>query len=510
MEVKTRISRSLQKRLVIAIVVASSAITTVFTAISFYMDYQVESRALEATFSSIERQDLEGLAHSLTDLNRQSVQSKIQEITGSSDIEHVMVFDEQGQLYAEAKAEQGQERIKSYLGLEGFFAQSQLMKTYPLIHPLKAPLQIGKLSVALTQQNMYVRLSNRASYFFLAQGCKTLLVSLLIAWICSLLVTQHLRHIVSYLSQYNFEAQKPEEPLLLLREPPQKADELDALVETLNILAARLHYFKSQAQEQIERKDQEIRGQRLISSNVAKLATLGEMAGGIAHEINNPLHIIKGYNDILVDQLGQGIMDREVLHRASLVIEKNSNRIGRIVSSLLMFSRKGDQEIFEFTNMPRLIDQVVSMTQALAENHGIRFLVEIDDIEEQQKVECNQVQIAQVLINIINNAIDAIVEKNIREPWIRVTGRSLLDKIVIEVIDCGEGIPDDVAAKVFEPFFTTKEVGKGTGLGLSVSFGIIEKHGGRLFLDKNSRHTSFVMELPYQHKLPESQVSKVS
>jgi len=506
MEVKTRISRSLQQRLVVAILVASSAITTLFTAISFYMDYQLEIKSMEATFNSIQLSSVDSLANSLSDSNRESVQAQIHGIIDRSDIEKVIVFDEQSQVYAEAKADKSKERIKSYLGLEGFFEYRQAIKIYPLINPKQGTHQIGTVSVEATQRNMYVRLSNKAIYFFLAQGCKTLLVSLLIGWIFSLLVTQHLRHIVSYLSQNNFEAEKPEEPLTLVRDPPKKADELDALAETLNILAARLHFFKSQVQEQFDRKDQEIRDQRLISSNVVKLATLGEMAGGIAHEINNPLHIIKGYNDILVDQLGQGIMDREVLHRAALVIEKNSNRIGRIVSSLLMFSRKGDQEIFEFTNMPRLIDQVVSMTQALAENHGIRFLVEIDEIEEHQKVECNQVQIAQVLINIINNAIDAIVEKNIQEPWIRVAGRSLDDKIVIEVIDCGEGIPDEVAAKIFEPFFTTKEVGKGTGLGLSMSFGIVEQHGGRLFLDKKSRHTSFVMELPYQHIIPKGRV----
>jgi C4-dicarboxylate-specific signal transduction histidine kinase len=115
-------------------------------------------------------------------------------------------------------------------------------------------------------------------------------------------------------------------------------------------------------------------------------------------------------------------------------------------------------------------------------------------------VECNEVQIAQVLINIINNAIDAIVEQERRDPWIRVVGHADTDGVAIDVIDCGHGIPDEVAIKMFEPFFTTKEVGKGTGLGLSMSLGIVEQHHGRLYLDKARSNTCFVVELPYQQE----------
>jgi signal transduction histidine kinase len=165
-----------------------------------------------------------------------------------------------------------------------------------------------------------------------------------------------------------------------------------------------------------------------------------------------------------------------------------------------MFSRKGDQESLGLINLPKLIDQVVSITQPLAENHGIRFEVDLDELDEERPVEGSEVQIAQVLINIINNAIDAIVEHERRDPWIRVVGRADGDSVAIEVIDCGPGIPDEVASKMFEPFYTTKEVGKGTGLGLSMSLGIVEQHHGRLYLDKARPHTCFVVELPYQQE----------
>lgn len=510
MDVQTKSSRSLQKRLVIAILVASSAITTLFTAISFYMDYRVEMSSLESAFVNIQHSSVESLAQSLYDFNSESVQTQINGIMGISDIAKVVVFGEDGKAYAHARTDDSKDKIKSYVGLEKLFDERRSVKIYSLMNPKVPAQQIGTLSVEATQRNMLVRLSNKALYFFLTQGLKTLLVSLIIMWIFNLLVTQHLRHTVEYLESYNFESEEPGEPLALDRVPPRHFDELDALVGTVNTLSARLHYFNSRVQEQFHRKEQEIRDQRAIASNVVKLATLGEMAGGIAHEINNPLHIIKGYNDILVDQLGQGIMDREVLHRASLVIDRNTNRIARIVTSLLMFSRKGDQEVFEDSSMVRLIDQVVSITQPLAENHGIRFLAEVQELDESSLVECNQVQIAQVLINIISNAIDAIVEKDVREPWIRVVGRSTDNGVQIEVIDCGEGIPEDVAIRMFEPFFTTKEVGKGTGLGLSMSLGIVEQHGGQLFLDKNSQHTSFVMELPYKQLKRSTRVKRGS
>lgn len=497
---KRKISRSLRKRLVITILVASSALTTLFTAISFYMDYRVEMNSLESTFVSIKHSSVGAIAQSLYDFNAEAVQTQIHGITGISDVMKVVVFGEDGRVYAQAMADEAKGAVRSYVGLEKIFNERRSVKIYPLMNPMAPAHQIGTLSVEASQRNIFVRLSNKAIYFFLTQGLKTFLVSLIIMWIFQYLVTQHLLHIVEYLGIYHFETKEPSEPLALNRLPPRHPDELDSLVETINTLSQRLHYFNSRMQQQFHRKEQEIRDQRAIASNVVKLATLGEMAGGIAHEINNPLHIIKGYNDILVDQLGQGIMDREVLHRASLVIDKNTHRIARIVSSLLMFSRKGDPEIFEFISLPRLIDQVVSITQPLAENHGIRFEADLDNLSEELRVECNQVQIAQVLINIINNAIDAIVDHGRRDPWIRVVGRSVQDKVLIEVIDCGEGIPEDVAGKMFEPFFTTKEVGKGTGLGLSMSLGIVEQHGGKLYLDKQNPHTCFIMELPYQHR----------
>ncbi|HYX36653.1 MAG TPA: ATP-binding protein [Oligoflexus sp.] len=493
-------SRSLQRRLVITILVASSALTTLFTAISFYMDYRVEVSSLEATFESIQHSSVKNITESLYDFDVESVKTQINGITGIRDIMKVVVLGEDGKVYAEAYADPAQGAVLSYVGLEKIFNERRTLKIYPLFNPKVPTQQIGVLSVEASQRNMFVRLSNKAIYFFLTQGLKTLIVSLIIIWIFQVLVTQHMKRIVEYLGIYDFQADQAGDPLALDRVPPRRPDELDAMVDTVNTLSTRLHYFNSRMQQQFHLKDQEVRDQRAIASNVVKLATLGEMAGGIAHEINNPLHIIKGYNDILVDQLGQGIMDREVLHRASLVIDKNTNRIARIVSSLLMFSRKGDQEIFELISLSKLIDQVVSITQPLAENHGIRFEVDVEELDELLRVECSQVQIAQVLINLINNAIDAIVDQDRADPWIRVAGHGDHERVRIEVIDCGEGIPDAVATKIFEPFFTTKEVGKGTGLGLSMSLGIVEQHRGRLYLDKQKFNTCFVIELPLEHQ----------
>jgi signal transduction histidine kinase len=497
---KRQYSRSLQRRLVITILVASSALTTLFTAISFYLDYREEMNSLTSTFESIEHSSVNNIAQSLYDFNSEAVQTQIVGITGIRDIMKVLVYGEDGKVYAQAKAEPHKNEVVSFVGLEKVFEENRTMKVYPLMNPKESAQQIGSLSVEASQRNMLVRLSNKAIYFFLTQGMKTLIVSLIIIWIFRFLVTQHLWKIVKHLGIYDFQAEEMGDPLTLKRTAPPRPDELDALVDTVNTLSQRLHFYNAAMKEQFSIKEREIRDQRAIANNVVKLATLGEMAGGIAHEINNPLHIIKGYNDILVDQLGQGIMDREVLHRASLVIDKNTNRIARIVSSLLMFSRKGDQESLGLINLPKLIDQVVSITQPLAENHGIRFEVDLDELDEERPVEGSEVQIAQVLINIINNAIDAIVEHERRDPWIRVVGRADGDSVAIEVIDCGPGIPDEVASKMFEPFYTTKEVGKGTGLGLSMSLGIVEQHHGRLYLDKARPHTCFVVELPYQQE----------
>jgi C4-dicarboxylate-specific signal transduction histidine kinase len=113
---------------------------------------------------------------------------------------------------------------------------------------------------------------------------------------------------------------------------------------------------------------------------------------------------------------------------------------------------------------------------------------------EDGQVNCRPTQLSQVLLNLLSNAFDAV--SALSEKWVRLTVTQEEQKLIIKVIDSGNGIPSDIAEKIMQPFFTTKVIGKGTGLGLSISRGIIESHEGALFYDPSEKNTTFVIELP--------------
>ena len=119
-------------------------------------------------------------------------------------------------------------------------------------------------------------------------------------------------------------------------------------------------------------------------------------------------------------------------------------------------------------------------------------------LDEEHLVECREAEIGQVIVNLINNACDAVKDENQR--WVKVEVCSNSEKVFIQVTDSGPGIPDDLKEKILKPFFTTKPVGQGTGLGLSITKSILDAHQGQLCLDENSKNTKFVVELPKYRK----------
>ncbi len=223
----------------------------------------------------------------------------------------------------------------------------------------------------------------------------------------------------------------------------------------------------------------------------AKLASLGELAGGIAHEINNPLAVI-----LTSTTLMRAIFDKEPrLKDPRLVsavdsIENTVNRITNIVDGMKKLLRHE-----ETVKVPCEMSAIVRTSFMLCADRmnscGIRH--------ELNLVDCvfvfgNQTQLSQVFVNLINNAIDAV--KGEQEAWIRIDLEKGLEKVRFSVTDSGEPVPEEMRGRIFEPFYTSKEVGKGTGLGLSISREIVRQHGGEIYLNGQASYTQFVVELP--------------
>lgn len=254
-----------------------------------------------------------------------------------------------------------------------------------------------------------------------------------------------------------------------------------------------IHEIKSTLEE-LKRQDAIIREQQVKIISSAKMSSLGEMAGGIAHEINNPLAIISLCVNQIRDALNQRDIDQPRLREATDKIDTTIRRIGKIVKGLRAFSRSGEHDPFEFVPVAQIVTDTLELCREKFRSQGVDL--RLPPQLPTAPLQCRAVQISQVLLNLLSNAYDAVHERE--GGWVEIDARVEGTEVVLSVTDSGTGIAPEVANRVLDPFFTTKDVGEGTGLGLSIAKGIIEDHRGRLEYVANSPSTRFQFRLPLQ------------
>ena len=231
--------------------------------------------------------------------------------------------------------------------------------------------------------------------------------------------------------------------------------------------------------------------QKAKAEQSARMAALGQMAGGVAHEINSPLAIISLSMEIIKLNLEKNHSSDSDMAKHVSRIQSTVERISKIIRNLLLFSRDGGKEPFEKFCMNDLIERTLTLCQEKFLSAGIQLIY---NPQSQLWVLGREVQFSQVLLNLLNNAFDACVKE--KSPWIRIELHDLGDVVESAVSNSGSLISESIHSKLFEPFFTTKEIGQGTGLGLSLSRGIVEEHGGQLQLDLHAAHTRFYFQIP--------------
>ena len=235
----------------------------------------------------------------------------------------------------------------------------------------------------------------------------------------------------------------------------------------------------------------DIEQRRLMEKQMAqteKLASIGQLSAGFAHEINNPLGIILGYTQLLLKNKGSGAERHDDLK----TIEKNVRNCKTIVEDLLSFARESESKK-ELTGIHNIIDDVLSFMQHHTNLDNIQISTDYDP--QVPLMELDAKKIKQVFINLLINARHAIDQQgNIKI----TTGLDRdADQLLVKVTDSGHGIDKKNISRIFDPFFTTKPTGKGTGLGLSVSYGIIKNHGGDIAVESEiGKGSTFTMTLP--------------
>lgn len=268
-----------------------------------------------------------------------------------------------------------------------------------------------------------------------------------------------------------------------------------ALADRIRVTTRDLQDSNTQLDLEIkERKlaEGKLERQRMDMVHSEKMSALGRMAGGIAHEINNPLAIIQGNASLLGSVSRQGEANWEKVQEIATVIEQTTGRISRIMKSMRTLARNSQNDPMERVPASSIFADTLTLCQERYQQKAIRL--EMPVLTEEVFLLCRSAEICQVLVNLLNNSFDAV--ENSEEKWVVVGLLEEKDRILISVTDSGSGIPESSRDRIQEPFFTTKEVGRGTGLGLSISRTIMSNHRGSLWLEESSANTKFMIALP--------------
>jgi C4-dicarboxylate-specific signal transduction histidine kinase len=277
----------------------------------------------------------------------------------------------------------------------------------------------------------------------------------------------------------------PEVVHLLTRSQQERDEARSALLASERVLAERQ---RLQAELDLERNLREKR-----------IEALSHMAGGLAHEISNPLAIIHATASDLSSFNPDNLEPAEIMKAAQLIV-LTADRASRILRGLRGFARQAANDPMEYASIDRIITEAMHLQEARFDRHSVALECHVDhDIPH---ILCRETQIGQIVNNLLNNSFDAIVERHCPVRWVKIDAARQRESVCVDVIDSGLGIDEETRKHLMDPFFTTKTRGLGMGVGLSLSRAIAQEHGGTLELIPGSPFTTFRLLIPIDFNPP--------
>jgi signal transduction histidine kinase len=513
-------------RLLRAVVLASALLAALAAGVLVALDYRREIAAIDDGLARLERTSMPSIANSLWSFDETQLRLQLVGLLQQQDVRFVQVVDKGGERFSAGTPP----------------TSESLTREFTLHHGADR-FEIGMLRLTVGLDDVYSRLRRKAATIVVATVAGTLVVGLIMLALFGRWVTRHLEHMARHARRLQHGLTV--EPLTLQRAPGERPDELDDVAEALNDMTRDLSEQRGQLEVLVARRTADLQranddlvltNRRLEQAQTQlvhseKMASIGVLAAGVAHEINNPigfvssnlgalgayvadlLRLIEMY-EAAEGAIGQASPERlAAIERAKAAIDleyvrgdigdvtretaEGLARVTKIVQDLKDFSHVGESQ-WQTSDLHKGIDSTLNIVR-----NEIKYKVEVvKAYGELPPIECLPSEINQVFMNLFVNAAQAIE----RRGEIRIATGVCGDRVWAEVSDTGCGIAAEHLARIFEPFFTTKPVGQGTGLGLALSYSIVQKHHGTLEVRSTpGAGTTFRVTLPVRQPVAQAQ-----
>lgn len=468
---------NLSKNLILIILLINGVASIVVTITTLYLDYQNEKSRIHESVSLIEKNNVQSVSLAIWNYDQRMIRIQLEGLLHFRYLRHAAII-EGGVKIADA----GDPNLDHFHEFQ-----------FPLIHSQEQSSQnLGILVLRFDNTEMFQDLAIKTLIVFLSQAFKALIVSLVLFSVFQWLLVSPITRFSSLVQAFQSGENQPIVPFRTNSE-----DELSQLFQAVSQMSHRIitgHQKLSSLNENLEKLATEraeiITKQERVLAEEARLASIGRVAGGIAHEINTPL----GIATLRLERLKKNDFgaNATTIQNDILKLEMALDRISQIIANMRLLNRDSSkEELHEFDPLT-VLEHVISLCSEKARVAQID-LEFTSNLKPEQHCIARPTQLGQVLINLVSNAMDAA--EQLPQKWVKVHVSSHDQEIHISVIDAGSGVPPEIRSRMFDPYFTTKEVGKGTGLGLSLSKTMMEQMAGSLSIDESAANTTFIVKI---------------